>query len=87
MKPNIDFFPRAKKPTFHIPAKMFDPSKNRYWSEFLENTMKLYKTYNSRVIFGFTKKCTHRGSFKMENRLHPCPLMEESMTNAPANIF
>ena len=28
MKPNIDFFPpRAKKPTFNIPTKMFDPSK------------------------------------------------------------
>ena len=25
------------------------------------------------------KKWTHRGSFKMENSLHPCPVMEESM--------
>ena len=61
MKPNIDFFLlRAKKPTSDIPRKMFDPSKNRYWNKFLENTMILYKDG-----YWIYKKWIHRGSVKM----------------------
>ena len=54
MKPSIDFFlQRTKKPTSNIPTKMFDPSNNE--PKFLENTIILYKTFNSRVVIGFTK--------------------------------
>ena len=55
MKASIDFFVlRAKKPTSNISTKMFDPSKDRYWPKFLENTMILSKTLSSRVVI----RCT-----------------------------
>ena len=58
MKANIDFFvQRAKKPTLNIPTTMFDPSKDRSWSKFLENTMIVHKNLSSRVVMG----CTNLG--------------------------
>lgn len=30
-----------KKPTFSVPTNMFDPSKNRFWSEFFDNVIVL----------------------------------------------
>ena len=46
MKVNIDFLvQRAKKPTSNIPTKMFDPSKDRSWPKFLDQTLIWLKNF------------------------------------------